>query len=155
MNATDQHPNPGLTDLDWKVVGIARLDGPSSVNPERQLARKLKSLFGLPVARRLANDGAEALRRFCVRAWYWDLIRAGDVRPLLDAGYSSAAVFQILAHVARIRGVAPIMEGARSRWFGAEEPATPLASSRPRSALPAPLPPGAGRAFGSMRGALR
>lgn len=113
MNATDQHPDRILTDLDWKVVGIARLDGPCSAKPERRLARKLRSLFGLPVVRRLANDGAEALRRFCVRAWYWDPIRAGDVRPLLDAGYSTAAVFQILAHVARIRGVAPIMqEGA-------------------------------------------
>ena len=113
MNAVDQHRDRILTDLDWSIVGIARLDGPSSVKPERRLARGLKSLLGLPVVRGLANDGAEALRRFCVRAWYWNVIRAGDVRPLLDAGYSTAAVFLILAHVARIRGVAPVMqEGA-------------------------------------------
>ena len=54
----------------------------------------------------------EALRRFCVRAWYWDLIRSRDLRALMQVGFTSADVFQILAHVAGLRGFTPAIEGA-------------------------------------------
>ena len=52
------------------------------------------------------------LRRFSVRAWYWDLIRTRDVRPLIEAGYSMADVSRILAHVARSRGFTPSLQEA-------------------------------------------
>ena len=110
MNAIGLNRDCSLTDLDWSVVEIARMDGPRSINPDGPLARFLRNFFGLPVPRSLSNARAEALRRFSVRAWYWDLIRARDVRPLIDAGYSSVDAFQILAHVAGSRGFTPSMQ---------------------------------------------
>ena len=54
-----------------------------------------------------------ACARFCVRAWHWDRISAGDMRPLIAAGYSPADVARILAHVSDHRGFTPPMqEGA-------------------------------------------
>ena len=107
MNAISLTAGCSLTDLEWKVVEIARTDGPRSINPDGPIARFLKIFFGLPVARPLANKRVEALRRFCVRAWHWNLIRTNDVRPLIDAGYSTADVSRILAHVAGYRGFTP------------------------------------------------
>ena len=100
-----------LSDLDWRVIEIARADGPRSLNPDG-IAARLMRFLGARVARRLANEGLEALRRFSVRAWYWDLIRARDLKALLEAGYSSAHVQQILAHVAAFRGFTPSIQEA-------------------------------------------
>ena len=110
MNAISLNLDRPLNDLDWKVIEIARADGPRSINPEGRLARFLRDFFGLQIPQKLANKKLEALRRFCVRAWYWDLIRTRDVRALMEAGYSSAAVFQILAHVTGYRGFTPSIE---------------------------------------------
>ena len=112
MNTIDRTGTRALTRLDWTVVAIARNDGPRSLRPDGRLARSLKSFLGLSFARGLANERAEALRRFCVRAWHWDLIRAGDVRPLTDAGYSIADLSQILAHIAGRRRFMPSFEEA-------------------------------------------
>ena len=100
-----------LNDLDWRVIEIARADGPRSLNPDGIAARLLRFL-GARVARQLANEGLEALRRFSVRAWYWDLIRTRDLQALLGAGYSNAHVQQILAHVAAFRGFTPSIQEA-------------------------------------------
>ena len=100
-----------LSDLDWRVIEIARADGPRSLNPDGIAARLLR-LLGARVARRLANQGLEALRRFSVRAWYWDLIRTRDLEALIEAGYSSVHVQQILAHVAAFRGFTPSIQDA-------------------------------------------
>lgn len=110
MNATSTTTGRSLSDLDWKVVDVGLLDGPVSIDPDSFLSRLARSLFGLPVAPRLANERLEALRRFSIRAWYCDLIRARDVRPLVAAGYSIADIFSILAHVGRYRGFTPAME---------------------------------------------
>ena len=99
-----------LTHLDWRVVAIARSDGPRSINPDRRCTQIMQNLLGLPVARKLANEKLEALRRFCVRAWFWDLIRTGDVRAFMEAGYTRVDVLQILAHVASFRGFTPSVE---------------------------------------------
>lgn len=101
-----------LTRVDWRIVEIARADGPRSIAPDGRGARFLRSFFALLRARRLASDRAEALRRFCVRAWYSSLIPSADVRPLVDAGYTSIDVHDIIAHVARRRGFTPSLEGA-------------------------------------------
>jgi hypothetical protein len=110
MNAQQPPQNGPLDDLDWRVVEIARSDGPRSLNPDGRFTRFLRDFVGLPVPRKLANEKLEALRRFCVRAWYWDLVRTKDLRMLMNAGYSSAAAFQILAHVAGYRGFSPSIE---------------------------------------------
>ena len=110
MNAVTQIQDSSLTELDWQVVEIARGDGPRSLDPDGRLTRLLRDFFGIPAARKLTDEKLEALRRFCVRAWYWDLIRSKDLRILMNAGYTSTAVFQILAHVAGHRGFTPSIQ---------------------------------------------
>ena len=110
MNAAVLKLDSSLTALDWRVVAIARSDGPRSINPDRRFSQIMRDLCGLPVVRKLANEKLETLRRFCVRAWFWDLIRTGDVRALMEAGYTSTDLFQILAHVAGSRGFTPSVE---------------------------------------------
>lgn len=100
-----------LNELDWRVIEMARADGPRSLNPDGVAARLLRVL-GARVAGRLANEGLEALRRFSVRAWYWDLIRTRDLQALLEVGYSSAHVQQILTYVAAFRGFTPSIQEA-------------------------------------------
>ena len=110
MNALALTLECSLTDLEWRVVEIARSDGPRSITPDGRITKLLREFFGLPIARTLANEKLEALRRFCVRAWFWDLIRARDVNALVEAGYTSLDLFQILAHVAGFRGFTPTIE---------------------------------------------
>jgi hypothetical protein len=110
MNAIASKLESSLTDLEWRVVEIARSDGPRSINPDGRFTQFLRDFFGLPIARKLANEKLEALRGFCVRAWYWDLIRSRDVRSLTEAGYSINDAFQILAHVTGYRGFSPTIE---------------------------------------------
>ena len=110
MNAMTKKLDCSMTDLDWKVVEMARADGPRSIKPDGGFRKFLRDFFGLPITRKLANEKLEALRQFCVRAWYWDLIRIRDVRALMNAGYASVDVFQVLAHVAGFRGFTPTIE---------------------------------------------
>ena len=110
MNAIALKLECSLAGLEWRVVEIARSDGPRSIVPDGRLKMLLREFFGLPIARKLANEKLEALRRFCVRAWFWDVIRTRDVKALLEAGYTSLDLFQILAHVAGYRGFAPTIE---------------------------------------------
>ena len=113
MNALTLNIGNTLTQLDWSVIEMAKSDPPRSINPDGHFSRFMRDFFGLPVTRKLANENLETLRRFCVRAWFWDLIRTREVRALVAAGYTSVDVFQILAHVAGNRGFTPsIEEGA-------------------------------------------
>ena len=110
MNAITLKLECSLTNLDWQEIGLARADGPRSINPDGRFARFLRDFLGLPTPQKLANEKLDALRRFCVRAWFWDLIPTRDVRALMEAGYTSVDVFQILAHVADIRGFTPSID---------------------------------------------
>ena len=112
MNAITSDSGCSLTDLDWTFVEIARRDSPWSINPDSRAVRFLQSFFGVQIARPLANERGEALRRFCVRAWHSDLIRSSDLIALGDAGYSTTDVDQILAHVADVRGFMPSVQVA-------------------------------------------
>ena len=110
MNAMTLKTECSLSELDWKVIDMAKTDGPRSIDPDGPFTRFLRDFFGLPIAQKLANENLEALRRFCVRAWHWDFIRTSDARALMEAGYSSADLMQILAHVAGQRGFTPSIE---------------------------------------------
>ncbi len=96
MNVVALKQQSSLTDLDWRVVGIARADGPRSINPEGRFTRFLREFVGVPIARSLANPKLEALRATCT--------------CLRKAGYSSIAMLQILAHVAGLRGFTPSLQ---------------------------------------------
>ena len=110
MNAITLNIGCSLNELDWKVVEMARTDPPRSINPDGHFNRFMRDFFGLPLARKLANENLEALRRFCVRAWHWDFVRTSDMRALMEAGYSSADALQILSHIAGYRGFAPSIQ---------------------------------------------
>lgn len=97
-----------LSDFDWKIVDAARTDGPRSLDPDGVVARFLRSI-GVPVADSLSNDKLEALRRFSVRAWYWDWFRSKDLCILYSAGYSKVHVLEILTHVGLARGFTPTL----------------------------------------------
>ena len=109
-------PTAPLSELDWKVVEAAQADGPRSLNPDGFLARFIRNVVGIPVARGLANDKLEALRRFSVRAWYWDFIRAKDVQNFFDAGFSRTNVLEILSRIAMKRGFTPSIEDGLQRF---------------------------------------
>lgn len=96
-------------DRDWRVIEMAREDGRWSLNPNGLLAR-LARFLGVSTADGLADSKLEALRRFSVRAWYWDLIRTKDTRAFLEAGYSRIHVLEILSHVGMNRGFTPSIQ---------------------------------------------
>ncbi len=122
---------------------MAKVDGPRSLNPDGFWASLARKLFGITVARSLANEGLEALRRFCVRAWHWDLIRTSDMGALIDGGYSRRDAQQILAHVASYRGFVPsVQDDLLNIGSGLEGSRAPSRrSSGPAHALPAPQAP--------------
>ena len=93
--------------IDWRVVEMARKEGPRSLNPDSFLSRFARNVLGIPVPSRLGNDELEALRRFSVRAWYWDFVPAREVLAFLDAGYAVTHAKRILAYVAHHRGFTP------------------------------------------------
>jgi hypothetical protein len=99
-----------LSELDWRVVDTARADGPRSLNPDGLVSRLIRAVFGISGPRALANEKLEALRRFSVRAWYWDFIRAKDVRTFFDAGYSRTNVLEILSRIGMTRGFTPSIQ---------------------------------------------
>lgn len=109
MNAFSSIDKGPLGDLDWTIVDLARADGPRSLNPDGLPARFAR-FFGIQVTEGLANDKLEALRRFGVRAWYWDLIRTRDLRAFLDAGYSRRDVLEILSRIGMARGFVPTIQ---------------------------------------------
>jgi hypothetical protein len=132
-----------LSELEWRIVEMARVDGPRSLNTDGFWALLARMLFGIAVARGLANEGLEALRRFCVRAWHWDLIRTSDMAALIDGGYSRRDARQILAHVASYRGfMPPVQDDLLNIGPGLEGSRAPSRrSSGPALALPAPQAP--------------
>jgi len=96
-----------LARMDWQVIEMARKDGPRSLNPDGFISRMARNLFGIPIPRRLANDELEALRRFSVRAWFWDFVPVREVQAFIDAGYSVTHAKRILDYVAHHRGFTP------------------------------------------------
>lgn len=97
-----------LTGADWEIVEMAAWDGPRSLNPKGLLARIERVLFG-DVALPLAKARLESLRRFSVKAWYWNHLGERDIAAALDAGLSPIDVRQVLDHVASSRGFLPRM----------------------------------------------
>jgi hypothetical protein len=106
MNAISTIEPKRQGEMSWQVIEMARSEGPRSLNPDGIVAR-IARLFGLAVPRRLGNDGLEALRRFSVRAWFWDFVPASEVQDFLDAGYTVSDAKRILAYVAHHRGFTP------------------------------------------------
>lgn len=132
-----------LSELEWRVVEMGRIDGPRSLNPDGFWPSLMRKLFKISVPNRLANDALEMLRRFSVRAWHWNQLRTKDVLALIDAGYTRADALLILEHVATQRGCMPSVQDdlfmINSRPEGSLAPHHRL--SDPVHAPPAPRGP--------------
>lgn len=107
MNALSTIEPQRQCKMSWQVIEMARSEGPRSLHPDGIVARIARALFGIAVPNGLANAGLEALRRFSVRAWFWDFVPATEVQEFLDAGYTVTDAKRILAYVAHHRGFTP------------------------------------------------
>ncbi|HUP67008.1 MAG TPA: hypothetical protein VM145_02200 [Sphingomicrobium sp.] len=102
--------NAALGRTEWSVIAMARAEGPRSANPHSLPNRLLAKLFGIAIARPLANDRLEGLRRFALAAWFRSEIRIRDLRAFFAAGFSSNDAARIIAYVGLQRGSVPEVE---------------------------------------------
>src|SRR5215217_2866293 len=102
--------NDALGRTEWSVIDMARAEGPRSANPNAFFNRLIAKLFGIAIARPLANERLEALRRFALSAWFRAEIRTRDMRNLFAAGFSSNDAARIIAYVGLQRGEVPEVE---------------------------------------------
>ena len=79
-----------LSALEWSVVALAEQDALSSIREPGRYVRALRSLFGLKVQNRLANDRLEALRRLAILAWHhgWNVPKS-ELKAFLEAGFTT------------------------------------------------------------------
>ena len=102
--------NDALGRTEWSVIDMARAEGPRSANSNGFLNRLMSTLFGIAIARPLANERLESLRRFALAAWFRPEIRLRDMRRLFAAGFSSNDAARIIAYVGVHRGSVPEVE---------------------------------------------
>ena len=102
--------NDALGRTEWSVIDMARSEGPRSANPNAFINRLFSKLFGIAIARPLANNRLESLRRFALAAWFHSEIRLRDMRNLFAAGFSSNDAARIIAYVGLHRGTVPEVE---------------------------------------------
>ena len=102
--------NDALGRTEWSVIDMARSEGPRSANPNAFINRLFSKLFGISIARPLANERLESLRRFALAAWFRSEIRLRDMRRLFAAGFSSNDAARIIAYVGLHRGTVPEVE---------------------------------------------
>ena len=102
--------NDALGRTEWSVIDMARAEGPRSANPNALINRLLRKLFGIAIARPLANERLESLRRFALAAWFRPEISLRDMRRLFAAGFSSNDAARIIAYVGVHRGSVPEVE---------------------------------------------
>ena len=108
LGPSNQEDSLGRTE--WSVIDMARGEGPRSANPNAFINRLVSKLFGIAIARPLANERLESLRRFALAAWFGAEIRTRDMRNLFAAGFSSNDAARIIAYVGLHRGSVPEVE---------------------------------------------
>ncbi|WP_260928408.1 hypothetical protein [Novosphingobium sp. 9] len=94
-----------LTDLERRVVELAREDTLASLLPPRKRSWIERFVFGpTPPARTLANEKLEALRRLAVQAWHKGYtLPASAMRDAHKAGFSDAQVGAVIDIIGRTR----------------------------------------------------
>lgn len=77
-----------FSDLEWRVIGLARKDSLRSLSTPGPLSRMLGGIFGRRAATRLADPRLEALRRLAVYAHHRGFaLPATEVDRFLDQGF--------------------------------------------------------------------
>ncbi|OCC23406.1 hypothetical protein MB02_12380 [Croceicoccus estronivorus] len=100
---------PGqLTQLEWRVVELARGDGIETLRPQHPRNWLGRIVFGpTPPSAILANKRLEALRRLEVQAWHYDYaLPVSAMKDAVAACYSEIQVKQIIEAIAGLRRVA-------------------------------------------------
>lgn len=93
-----------LTALEWSVVAMAEQDRLSSLREPSRFVAALRSLFGVRLPNRLANDRLEALRRLAVHVWHyrWN-VPDSELRDFFAAGFTPAQYQLVQNSIAEAR----------------------------------------------------
>lgn len=94
-----------LSQLERRVIELARHDGLESLKPLRQRRWLARLIFGpTPPSKTLANEKLEALRKLAVMAWNEGFtLPTSAIREALAAGHSEAKVGAVVDFVARLQ----------------------------------------------------
>jgi hypothetical protein len=92
-----QQPD-GLSDLEWRVVELARGDSLGTLQPQRRRSWFGRLLFGpTPPSPELADEQLEALRRLAVQAWHMGYtLPASAMKQAFRAGYSDLQIGKVI-----------------------------------------------------------
>jgi len=94
-----------LSELELRVIELARDDGLPSLNPSRKRGWLARLVLGpVPPSPILANEGLEAVRRLAVHAWYKGYtLPASAMREAAGAGLSESKIGAVIDTIARSR----------------------------------------------------
>ena len=95
--------DPRFTREEWSIIDLAEKDGVWSLHGESRLSRVMRWLFGIEIARPLANRRLESLRRLAVRAWHQRPIDGSALAEFAAAGFSQSHADILVQNVARRR----------------------------------------------------
>ncbi len=92
-----------FSSIELKVIGLAeRFDATREIAPGSRLGRFVEWALGIRLNRPLADLRLERLRRFASLARHHARdVGDGDVRDLVEAGYSTAQAYGLLAYLSR------------------------------------------------------
>ncbi len=92
---------PRFTREELAIIDLAEKDGVWSLHGESRLGRVVRLLFGIEIARPLANRRLESLRRLAVRAWRQRPIDRAALAEFVAAGFSPRHADILVQNVAR------------------------------------------------------
>jgi hypothetical protein len=87
-----------LSQLEWRVVQLARGDGLLTLQPQRKRSWLSRVVFGpSPPSPMLADEKLEALRKLAVLAWHHGYtLPSSAMKQAISAGYSEWQVGQVI-----------------------------------------------------------
>ncbi|MFC3215140.1 hypothetical protein [Novosphingobium panipatense] len=99
------YPLSSLTEMEQRIVALARADGLQSLKPVRKRGWLARLILGpTPPSPMLANEQMEALRRLAVRAWHHGYtLSASALAEAREAGYSDAKIGAVIDAIGRSR----------------------------------------------------
>ncbi|MEW9854555.1 hypothetical protein [Novosphingobium sp. M1R2S20] len=94
-----------LTELERRVIDLARGDGLSSLRAQRKRSWLVRLILGpQPPSPVLANERLEALRRLAVQAWHHGYqLPASALKEAQEAGYTDTQIGAAVDLIVRLR----------------------------------------------------
>jgi hypothetical protein len=92
------HQPDGLSELEWRVVELARGDSLRTLQPQRRRSWLGRLLLGpTPPSPELSDERLEALRRLAVQAWHMGYtLPASAMKQAFRAGYSDLQIGKVI-----------------------------------------------------------